>query len=171
MDFGRDRPQYHYLLNWDEEGVYLNNNYGLIATLDEVEEICDWLMEYAICHEMDIVSNNKWAEEHKYNLPICNESTQKQCERKHVYLFECAGRYKIGVSKNVPRRMKQLDNRPFPLRIVAQSQLVDEPFDIEHRLHVLFRKQNINGEWFDIDEEQADALAAYIKKLGTDDSG
>ena len=83
-------------------------------------------------------------------------------DRKHVYLFECGGRYKIGVSKDVPSRIKQLDNRPFPVNVIAKSPLVDDAFDIESSLHSEFDMSRVYGEWFDLSEEQVRSISEYL---------
>ena len=84
----------------------------------------------------------------------------------HVYLFECGRKYKIGVSVNVERRMKDLDQRPFPVTLVASSRMIRNAYQIEQSLHEQFDDQRLNGEWFELSDEQVAYITEYLNKLG-----
>lgn len=61
---------------------------------------------------------------------------------------------KIGVSKNIPRRLRQLQTAsPSPLVLMGWLQS-SKPFDLEKELHHLFQGQRLEyGEWFDLDRD------------------
>lgn len=85
-----------------------------------------------------------------------------------MYIFECGGRYKIGVSDNVDRRVKELDNRPFPVRLVAKSRLVHCAFEAEREIHEWLEEYRLSGEWFDIPNTFIGAVIRAV--IGVDDT-
>lgn len=68
--------------------------------------------------------------------------------RGYIYLFECGGKYKIGVSRNVERRIKDLDNRPFKVNLIAKVHS-DIAYKAEQTVHNLLKRYKIEGEWYD----------------------
>ena len=67
-------------------------------------------------------------------------------ESGYVYLIRCGNEYKIGKTKDVPRRIAdmQLPSKP---ELIA-SQFCSEPHELERELHHLFKKCRTHGEWF-----------------------
>jgi hypothetical protein len=70
-----------------------------------------------------------------------------------VYLIGSLGHpaVKIGMSSEDPkRRLSQLQTgNPFEL-VLLWKELVDDPADMEGRLHDHFAMRQIRGEWFDL---------------------
>ena len=66
----------------------------------------------------------------------------------YIYLFECGDKYKIGVSKNVERRIKDLDNRPFKVNLIAKVHS-NIAYKVEQTIHNLLKRYKIEGEWYD----------------------
>ena len=70
---------------------------------------------------------------------------------QRVYVMECDGFVKIGVSGNVERRAKQI---PYKVRRIYASEFLSNPFDIERKMHRHYcnhRKHTPNGrEYFEI---------------------
>lgn len=68
---------------------------------------------------------------------------------QRVYVMECDGFVKIGVSGNVERRAKQI---PYKVRRIYASEFLSNPFDIEREMHRHYcnhRKHTPNGrEYF-----------------------
>lgn len=69
----------------------------------------------------------------------------------YVYLMRCQDFYKIGFSKNVERRQKQLDTRPFPLDIISKV-YSEIAFDVEQEIHQKLEDFRVEGEWYSFDE-------------------
>ena len=66
-----------------------------------------------------------------------------------VYLVRSAGRYKIGITTNVERRMRQLNGQQsaYPVELVATA----EGFgyrEFERSIHVRQDASRVYGEWF-----------------------
>lgn len=75
---------------------------------------------------------------------------------QRVYVMECDGFVKIGVSGNVERRAKQI---PYKVKRIYASDFLSNPFDIEremHRHYCTHRKHTSTGrEYFEIPFDEA----------------
>ena len=84
----------------------------------------------------------------------------------YVYLFECGGRYKIGYSHNVEKRLNQLDTRPFQLNFIAKV-YSDIAFDVEQEIHRKFECCKVANEWyefnFDITPDKFIELVKFVE--------
>tara|TARA_R100001460_G_scaffold46103_1_gene83529 strand:+ start:35 stop:376 length:342 start_codon:yes stop_codon:yes gene_type:complete len=75
--------------------------------------------------------------------------------------------YKIGISKNIHRRLRQLE-----LQSGCKLQLTDwylldtnnplKAKDIEQKLHSKYKKFNVIGEWFNLENNIDDLLNDFI---------
>ena len=92
------------------------------------------------------------------------KSTPKEKPKGHIYIMECDGKYKIGVSKDIERRRKQLDNKPFPTTIVYKSSLINNVYDVEKEIHSVYEEKRIGGEWFELDSGDMNAIKRYIEE-------
>lgn len=86
----------------------------------------------------------------------------------YVYMIRCINRdnyVKIGVARNVESRLETLQtSSPYRLEVLASIRCNGRrhAYDLEKRLHWLFRKQRIRGEWFKkVDMKRA---SDYIKR-------
>ena len=89
---------------------------------------------------------NSWREAATQNVT----EKAKMSGKGYIYLFKCADKYKVGYSKNVRRRLKELDKRPFPLEVISEIKN-DNAFEIEQTIHILLREFKIQGEWYDFE--------------------
>jgi len=89
---------------------------------------------------------------------------------KNLYVLESDRRYKIGVSKAPKKRMEDLQlHSPYKLKLVKIVQ-TSIPFELESYYHAKFAEDNINGEWFELNEEQIKSINEEIpKKNDTED--
>lgn len=71
---------------------------------------------------------------------------------KEVYLLKSdyTGYYKIGVSKNTPKRVKQLQTGSSENIKIIHIFKTDIPFKVETALHNLYSIYKINREWYDL---------------------
>lgn len=105
---------------------------------------------YALYHPNDIQDNNK-----KY--------TPKKNKKGHIYLLKSAhGHYKIGRSINAENRASLLDiELPFAIELIHYFTVPDMA-KAESELHTMFADKRLNGEWFNLTDEDVN----YIKSLG-----
>ena len=71
---------------------------------------------------------------------------------RYVYVAkeEISGRYKIGISKDPERRVKQLNTgNPEKLILVASHKVTHKGYLSEKRAHKALAENNMRGEWFD----------------------
>lgn len=80
-------------------------------------------------------------------------------------MLECGGKYKIGFSKDVERRMRQLDTRPFKLNLVAKSKYLSDAYYWEQGLHDAFSDSRIDGEWYEFSLSELRCAKETIRKL------
>ncbi len=169
-----------YVFKESEDGIVMNDNNGFAYELEDIEELCKGLMKFAKKHNKEIKAYNA---QHKIEFEADLHGWYRNCEahdkkerserkknmkRGYVYLLECGGRYKVGYSKDVKKRVKQLDTRPFKLNVVAVSQYLDNAYDWEQELHQVLDLYRIDGEWYELDGETLSFVINDIKNLEND---
>lgn len=83
----------------------------------------------------------------------------------YVYLIKCADKYKIGYTKDIDRRFKELDTRPFPCELIAY---VDSPiaFPVEQKIHELLKEKRVVGEWYSFEfESTAEQFEDFVYQV------
>lgn len=72
--------------------------------------------------------------------------------RQLVYLVECNGLYKIGISADINKRILGLQTAsPHPIKCIAYYKTVNDARNVEAALHKVFAKYRMIGEWFDFE--------------------
>lgn len=96
----------------------------------------------------------------------CKGQVKEKTQLKgSIYLLECGGKYKIGISKNVDRRIKELDNRPFKVNKIISKDNVVDVYSKEQKLHTKYSKKRIDGEWYEFNQEELKNIIDEIKGL------
>lgn len=73
--------------------------------------------------------------------------------RQLLYLIESGGLYKIGVSQDVNKRIRNLQTGSAHTVICVAYYQTDKPArEVESALHKLFAKYRLRGEWFDFED-------------------
>lgn len=102
----------------------------------------------------------KWDETPEvYRVP---EFPTKAAGPGYVYLLESGGRYKIGISRDVTRRLAQLRSgqSPFPITLINAVEGYGY-VEFEGQLHKRFAHARVRGEWFSLTEQElAEVLEA-----------
>ena len=81
-----------------------------------------------------------------------------ETDNSGVYVMKCQGRYKIGVSGCVSKRLEKLNTAsPFEVELVAVFP-TSIPYPLEKHLHHNFSMQNVKGEWFALDPQDLERL-------------
>jgi predicted GIY-YIG superfamily endonuclease len=69
-----------------------------------------------------------------------------------VYLIECDGYYKIGVSEDPENRLDRFQTgNPYELSLEAKID-VEQAYDIEEKLHSYYNSKHKRGEWFNLNQ-------------------
>ncbi len=101
-------------------------------------------------------------------LGVPTKSKDSNYTSGYVYLFECGGKYKIGVSQNVSRRIKDLDRRPFKVNLISKvySKMA---YKVEGTIHSCLKSHKIEGEWYDFDTAPtAEWFESLVKRVEDD---
>ncbi len=99
---------------------------------------------------------------------VPTKSKESNYSSAYVYLFECGGKYKIGVSKDVGRRIKDLDNRPFKLNLVSKV-YSEMAYKVEGTIHSCLKAHKIEGEWYDFPTPPtAEWFESLVKRVEDD---
>jgi hypothetical protein len=95
-------------------------------------------------------------------FPFFLEKQHKQEKRKakkripkagFVYVLQADSYYKIGLSTNVEKRVKQLSTLPpFDVALIHKIE-TEDMHQLESELHERFAEKRANGEWFELSEE------------------
>lgn len=160
------KPYNAFIFNKTRDGIYVNDCMGYIMEKKQTLYIVDEMIKFVNKYENDIKDYNK-------QNKIKNENTMSELySRKkkkivygYVYFIECGGKYKIGFSKNIKRRLKELDKRPFELKIIKQSKLSDNAYKMEQYLHKKYKKYRIKDEWYNFSKEQIKEIILLIDEI------
>lgn len=138
---------------------------GFAVEADDIKELCKGLLKAAFEHEKDLIDYNIEREDRLEKEMNDYKCTPKEKTKANVYLMECGGKYKIGVSKDVKRRIKELNKRPFETRLVKQSKPIEEPYLYESELHENYEDKKISGEWFNLTQHDVNVICSYLENL------
>lgn len=155
-----------YVFEKQEDGsVVMLNCHGFAVESEDLKELCEGLLKTAFDHEKDlIIYNTKREVEFEKELHDYGY-TPKEKTKANVYLMECGDRYKIGVSRNIKRRIKELNKRPFETRLVKQSKPVVDAYLYESELHENYEDKKISGEWFNLTQHDVNVICSYLENL------
>lgn len=166
----REKNYDPYLLFQEGDTAYICYGHGYSKilpkeeTLQFIRRLNNFLNKYS---DEDIEKHNKKVQEdfEKMINGYDRNPEPKPKVKGSIYLLECKGRYKIGASKNVDRRVKQLDKRPFKVTKIISKDNVEDYYDKEKELHVKYSKNEIEGEWFIFTPEELKKVIEDIKRL------
>lgn len=68
--------------------------------------------------------------------------------KSHVYIMRCGSYYKIGVSKDPERRVRELDKRPYNIELIFTSSATEYAYKIERCLQEWLEEYKVGGEWY-----------------------
>lgn len=150
-----------FLVVRNDDGVYVprtlnGSKYVLPSELHKALD--DLIAYYTELSDDDVASCNRYIQEQlakEWNKPRTEEEKQAEYLRSlknrqgYIYLLKCADKYKIGFSKDVDRRIKELNNRPFEV-VLLQKWYYEQALDIEQALHNIYEEFKIDpsGEWY-----------------------
>lgn len=159
-----------YVIQDDENGCYIYDHIGLAMEADQMEQLAKRLLKTAKAKDAkeQIKKYNEAREAELHDIFGGKNNSKKEPKPKkaaYVYMLECGGRYKIGFSCDVDRRAAELDNRPFPVNIIAVSKATVNAFEKEQYIHTRLEHLRINGEWYEMSPEGAERVKQYIERI------
>ncbi len=88
---------------------------------------------------------------------------KKPKSKGKIYVMKCADKYKIGFSKNISERLKQLNNRPFPVKLCYESKEIIGVYGVEQDIHFQLSEYKIDGEWYDFKNISMTSVISIIE--------
>ncbi|NIV32750.1 MAG: hypothetical protein GWN58_25880 [Anaerolineae bacterium] len=152
-----------------ETGFCLIDNSGFILTLYELTEILTAIKPFydEVADRHIIQANEKHLHRQRDPHQRISLPPSGPPEPGFVYLLQCAEYYKIGCSKKVDRRIKQLSTLPpFDLVHICSIQ-TDDMYQLEFELHQRFQHKRKRGEWFTLDAEDIEYIRSLAVRKGT----
>lgn len=81
---------------------------------------------------------------------------------EYIYVLKSGDFYKIGRTAKLDERIKRLSIQlPFPVKLVMAYEVRDAVFE-EDFWHTELEDKRVNGEWFELSENDIAALGDYI---------
>lgn len=153
------QPKWLIFYNPKEDTYSIQDRSGYIPSPKELIDFANCLLEFAKDTNNGIEEHNEMVRKENellYQKFISNSNIRiNKYKSRYLYLFECQNKYKIGITDNIERRIKQLDTRPFKLNLIGQTnKLIKDAYKWEQYLHNEYKDQNIEGEWFSLTENQ-----------------
>ena len=103
---------------------------------------------------------------------ISKNIKQRRKKKKNfssLYLMECKGMYKIGISNDPERRYNTFLTGNPDIKMICYSKPVSFAFMLETKLHRLFKKDCVHGEWFKLKEQEVNSIIKLLNNLSEDD--
>ena len=112
-------------------------------------------------------SQEQHEEEYSYHQ---HYFSKKKTTPGYVYLIKSGEHYKIGRTKNLKTRVKSFETS-LPLgATVVHSFETDDTTEAEIELHARFSDKRINGEWFNLVQDDVDYICT-IQPKGSNNNG
>lgn len=83
----------------------------------------------------------------------------------YVYLIEDLdnNRYKIGVTKDLEKRLRNLQTGNSNRIIIKESYKTEYPFKLESMLHNKFKQFRYNNEWYELESSDVEKFITYCE--------
>lgn len=134
---------------------------GATPSLNTWREINQAVEQFYASNDSDFIDEANWFNLAHKHLPSRTELPQRIPKGGYVYLLKGGGYYKIGLSRNVYRRWREVSPKlPFEVEIVCTI-ATDDMHKLETTLHKRFADKRENGEWFKLDDSDVE----YVLEL------
>jgi hypothetical protein len=136
--------------------IPLNENIvgaGSYSSLTDIRD-CKYIFEPKILPVQQITNHNNVYihTDHDYKTKLCSNKVK---DSKWVY-FICDGTYiKIGKTKNMKKRISQLQTGNAQKLVIIAYIESDTMDQLETQFHNVLTKQHVIGEWYNIDRQKA----------------
>jgi hypothetical protein len=81
----------------------------------------------------------------------------------NIYLIKSGAYTKIGITENVNKRLRSLNNsNPTGVELIASWDYAEQSYEVEQYLHKKYKKYNKSLEWFCLTQEQIDEISNQL---------
>ena len=149
----------------DDNGFCLVDDGGFLVTLYELTEILTAIKPfYDDVPDRDITHYNDQHFRSQRDSKVVSKPKRTVGPGNYVYVLKAGPYYKIGVSSNVDKRIKQLSALPpFDLELVCLLQ-PDDMYTLERELHIRFAEKRKRGEWFTLDDTDVEWIKGHAQE-------
>lgn len=149
--------------------VLLSDQMGFIQSKNDMIQFAHQILKDArSVKQSDIdyynIELDKYYHPEEYGMKRPNPPIIRTPKPGYLYLIKCADKYKIGMTKNVGMRLKQLDTRPFRAELVRDVR-VDDALGCERAAHKKFAQYKITGEWYSLTPSQVQEVLDYFAEV------
>lgn len=151
----------------DEYIAYMTepSGYNFTLTKQEALPIIQKLIDFYISTDDDEIIWDNEIKKERINNPIKSEKPKDKNVNGFVYVFECDDAYKIGFSRNVNRRFKEIATmQSKPMRILLEKYF-DNAYRVEQYYHNKLQEFNIQGEWYKFTKNQITEILQELNSL------
>lgn len=160
--------------NWEDDDYILVDQGGFVMTMDEVMTYFAQVVSGTeLVGDSQIEEHNRAIRrKHGLDLDASNFADRPAPKPKRtrrmasgfVYLMTNGDLFKIGVSKDVERRRREIENASgFPVEIVS-SGFYDDMLGAELEFHDRYREMRRRGEWFELTPEQVASISDELER-------
>lgn len=154
----------------EEDMCYILDTFGLLFSKEDLLFVANGLLKFAEKYgdnieQINIQRKKEQEEKEKRWLEECEVKNQKRKQKSKVYIIECGGKYKIGITKDINRRIKELNNRPFSCKVLYLSKNSEYAYEVEQHVHYELAESRINGEWYKLHPKMIDFLKEEIEEV------
>lgn len=166
-------------MTWFDDSMYLrsagegmripHDQGGFIPTHDEVHDLITSIMRwYAVTSPDDIDAHND--ELRQQYFPTGRKVQRDPQPPKpinavpgHIYLIKSGPHHKIGRTKDMKTRIPSIGAKlPIEPEVIL-TVAVPDMAATERDLHALFADKRLNGEWFDLDEQDIRMIHTFLE--------
>lgn len=98
------------------------------------------------------------------HLPFFTQSDEKVTDDdKFIYVLKSDKYYKIGIAKEVAKRMRELQTGDPVKHLFVCSSFFENAPKFESRLHEAFHEYRVGGEWFELPPEKLEELIEILE--------
>lgn len=137
---------------------------GIQMSADAQLKLAEELKSYALAHYDEI---EKLREAQKEELEeewreVMNRP--RPVSTKSIYLMRAGNSFKVGVSQDPSRRLREVMRHQPEVELIASSLPMpsSRAFEIEKKLHECLSNRCITGEWFALRPLEANTIAGWI---------
>lgn len=170
MRFNLDGTQ-AFIITKTEDGCSISNHIGLYMPAEQMLEVAQEIIKYANKYKKKIeqYNENKNLEyDREFKKYIQTPKKKKEQPKAHVYMLECGGRYKVGFTVDIERRVSEIDKRPFDINVIALSRELKHEiaYQKEQYIHEKIKQFRVCGEWYEISNKKiVENIIEYIARL------
>ena len=147
--------------------------------LQTISRICSEILASKTSEQIDFERNEYHKNKYPDHYYQTREHERPDHKKKHmadprkqvpgyVYVFqsEATGLYKIGLSINPSKRLKEVSRKQKASIVSVATFYVQNMESVEFELHSIFDLKRVSGEWFELNADDVTKIKDTVKAIG-----